>query len=287
MKPDSEILSAIRESVGRAASAYGDYMRHFQNPKASEYSDEQKDNVAWFLNSAFLNLRLFLEVKAVPHMLLTVAADHSSAEEDFMKAQRDPWGEEPSSFWANRLQQYLRAMDVTFGATAISTVTRDLVGILRNAQYSLTDKVFPAPPKDEREVHARMEAILRCVFQDLRHEPTIGKPIKNFKPDTGLPSIKMLIEYKFVATPQDVAPVSDQVLADTRAYVDKDWDHFVLVVYETRRLRSERVWNDHLRSCDIGDNTQIVVLCGEEPVGGVEKIDSASREGGHNASPAL
>jgi hypothetical protein len=32
-----------------------------------------------------------------------------------------------------------------------------------------------------------MEAILRCVFKDLKHKPPIGKAIKNFEPDTGLP----------------------------------------------------------------------------------------------------
>jgi hypothetical protein len=256
-------------------------MSHFQDPRADEYCDEQKDLVAWFLNGAFLELRLLLEEKGLPQTLQLVAVDHQKAQEDFMKGDPNHWGLEPSSFWVNRLRQHVRAVDTSLGISAQSMVTRDLVEILRNAEYSITDtKCFSSRPQCERQVQDRMEAILKCVFRDLKREPLIGKPIKNFKPDTGLPSTRTLIEYKFVATTQDIARVADEVLADTRAYVSEDWDQFVFVVYETRRLRPEHAWNDHLRSCGVGDNTQIVVIHGEEPTGAVEKRETAPLEDG-------
>ena len=98
-----------------------------------------------------------------------------------------PWGD-AYSYWAGCLRNYLRAVDTTFGSPSASTVTKDLLDILRESQYSFTDsKCFPALPANETDVHRRLEAVLRCVFQDLRHKPPIGKPIKNFEPDTGLP----------------------------------------------------------------------------------------------------
>ena len=165
-----------------------------------------------------------------------------------------------------RLSQYVRAVDTTFGTMASTTVTKDLIDILRNAVYSITNaSYFVSQPANESEVHNRFEAVLRCVFPDLRHKPPIGKPIKNFVPDTGLPSIQTLIEYKYVANQEDVTRVVDEVLADTRGYVSPQWDKFVYVTYETRRLKPESQWRESLSASGVGDSTQILVISGEEP----------------------
>lgn len=147
-----------------------------------------------------------------------------------------------------------------------STVTRQVVDILRATIYSIIDpKCFASPPSNEDQVHSRIEAILRSVFPNLRHKPTVAKPIKNFEPDTGLPSVETLIEYKFISTQADVKRVADEVLADTRGYVSKDWSQFVYVIYETKRLRSQVEWKELLRSSGVDESAQILVICGEEP----------------------
>jgi hypothetical protein len=215
MKPMSDILSAIRESLNEAESAYNNYYSAF-GPRNASYRDEQEEIVVHFLERAFLQLRLVLEAQQLPQLLALVVADHEEAKQDLMKSMMRPWGE-PDSFWVVRLVQYVRAIDGTFGTATPSTVTRDLVDILRASVYSVTDaECFAKPPSREADVHVRVEAVLRCVFPNLRHKPPIGKPIKNFEPDTGLPSVRTLIEYKFVATKDDVKRVAEEVLADTR-----------------------------------------------------------------------
>ena len=111
----------------------------------------------------------------------------------------------------------------------------------------------------------RTEAVLRCIFPDLRTKPPVPKPIKNFEPDTGLPSIRALIEYKFVENEQDAKRVSGEILADTRGYVSKDWDSFIYVVYETRRIKRENEWQELMRESGVGENTKVIVISGEEP----------------------
>src|SRR5258708_36219834 len=102
-------------------------------------------------------------------MLQTLTADHKEAKGNFVKAEMDPWGE-PHSFWAGRLRQYVKAVDTTFGTAAPTTVTKNLIDILRATVYSITDvRCFSSPPKDELGVHVRIEAVLRCVFPGLRH----------------------------------------------------------------------------------------------------------------------
>lgn len=212
-----------------------------------------------------MELKLFLEAKGIQQTLMAVDSDHQRAMKEFMKSESTSWSE-PYSYWARRLRQYLRAVDSTFGTASPSTVTKQLVEILNATIYSITGKkCFSLPPRDESEVHIRIEAVLRSVFPDLRHKPAIAKAIKNFEPDTGLPSVRTLIEYKFVDSQADVKRVADEVLADTRGYASTDWDQFVFVIYETRRLKSVVQWKELLSSSGADERTEILVICGEEP----------------------
>lgn len=150
------------------------------------------------------------------------------------------------------------------GPSAWSVGDRLAVGKDCATQYSITDtKCFQSAPSREEEVHVRVEAVLRCVFSDVRTKPPIAKPIKNFVPDTGIPSLSTLIEYKFISTNEEAKRVAEEVLADTRGYVSRDWNKFIYVMYETRRIRSEREWNDLLKSCGAAENTKAMVISGE------------------------
>ncbi|HZX49395.1 MAG TPA: hypothetical protein VFF47_09290 [Nitrospirota bacterium] len=127
-----------------------------------------------------------------------------------------------------------------------------------------TDKVlFRTTPENEKDVHLRIEGILKCVFPDLKHKPVITKQIKNFEPDTGISSIETLIEYKFLSRREDVATIADQVLADTRGYTSREWKRFLYVIYERNRFKPEKEWNQLLRQSGVPENTTVVVLCSE------------------------
>src|SRR5260221_427705 len=147
-----------------------------------------------------------------------------------------------------------------------TTVSKDFIDIHRATQYSITDeKCFPSPPANENEVHARIEAVLRCVFPDLLHKPPIAKQIKNFQPDTGLPSIHTLIEYKFMADAGEEKRIAEEVLADTRGYVSEEWTKFIYVIYETKRIKPESHWKQLLRTSGLESNTEVIVISGEPP----------------------
>lgn len=75
----------------------------------------------------------------------------------------------------------------------------------------------------------------------------MSKPIKNFEPDTGLPSLKTLIEYKFISDKNDAKRVSDEIFADISGYASRDWDSLLFVIYETHRVIEEKKWKEHLR----------------------------------------
>jgi hypothetical protein len=234
------------------------------------------DTAAWSIESAFLKLLTATDVLNLTSFNALVMKDiqkaksAESAGEGFADSEMGP--EEPYSKWMGRFFQYLRAIETIGGTDIEHSVTKDLKEILRATQYPITDKkLFGDVPKSEDDVHRRIEGVLRCVFPDLKHKPQITKQIKNFEPDTGLPDIQTLIEYKFITKTSDVSIIADQILADTRGYHSFEWKYFVYVLYETNRFRPEREWNQMLKECGVPDNTSVIVLSGE-PVSGESGI---------------
>ncbi len=222
---------------------------------------------ASLINGAFLGTLTLCERLGLPMALARVEALYTEAQGDKMlKSEMGP--EDRYLIYPHKLYQELGALSAAWGLEDESVVSRDLIQILRGCAYSITDpQAFGALPSSEDDVHKRIEAVLRCVFPDLKRKPTLSKPLKNFEPDTGIPILRTLIEYKFIKDASAVAVVSDQILADTRGYTSADWDRFVYVVYETARFQPEEKWAAHLRQSGVGTASTVVVLSGTPPGG--------------------
>jgi hypothetical protein len=226
-----------------------------------EIDSAEKDVVSYYVERAFIETLVLLEAIGLPRAWESVQSLNEAAKKNYSETS---FFEEIFLTWSEKLGLYLNSIENALGDQKKRSISRDLVQVLRDTVYAITDtSCFSAPPADESEVHARIEAVLRCLFKDLRHKPPIAKPIKNFEPDTGLPSEHTLIEYKYASTETELKRISDEVLADTRGYVSKEWGSFIYVIYETKRLRKEEEWQEHLRECGVKDDTQIIVLPGE------------------------
>jgi hypothetical protein len=239
--------------------AYSDF-EHIQRGYDPEYVD-----VAYSVEIAFLKLLVACEalgLDSLKNLVLRDIEEAKASKGGFGKTSRGP--EEPYLQWMGRFSQFTRAIETLGGPEQGRSVTKDLTEILRASIYSITDlRVFGKVPTSEDEVHRRIEGVLKCIFPDLKHKPTLSKQIKNFEPDTGLPSLRTLIEYKFISRPDQVAQIAEQILADTRGYDSKDWSSFVYVIYEARRLRPEPEWIQLLRECGVPKTTTVIVLTGE------------------------
>jgi hypothetical protein len=188
-------LDTIAANISQADQAFDEFV-------AFNCEDEWSEgNAKWYLELAYGQLLTLAEALQLPLLRADIVRDLESANaEGLLTIERDPDSGEHAK-WAAPARRYVQIIQSTFAAEPARTVTKDLESILRAATYSITDsQVFGAPPQNERELHLRLEAVLKCVFPDLKHKPTLTKPIKNFEPDTGIPSIRTLIEYKFLAS---------------------------------------------------------------------------------------
>jgi len=100
---------------------------------------------------------------------------------------------------------------------------------------------------------------------DLLRKPPLSKPVTGFVPDTGIPSIGTLIEYKFLSQENQAGQIANEILADTRGYAETEWANIVFVIYETRRFKTIHEWRGLLKACGVPESIQVVVLYGEEP----------------------
>lgn len=232
---------------------------------ADEAFDDGED-VGWAIQSAFLRMRLLLEGLGLTEALKQLLQTEAEAKQNLRKSTFSPELGQPHLVWSTYLWRYVLAIETAYGESNGGTVTKDVIEILRQTLYSITDTgCFGTLPMNESDVHIRIEAVLRCVFPQLIHKPKITKQIKHFEPDTGIPSLRTLIEYKFISSVADARRISDEVLADTRGYVSKEWDRFIYVIYETKRIKPEQQWTQLLLTTGVDSNTTIIVLSGEQP----------------------
>lgn len=248
-------LDTLTERVSLADIAFD------RSRQGDPYGEE---NAEWHLQVGYTQLLVLLEGQELFRLRAEFVRDFSAARsEGLLRAETDQDGE-PHLKWGELLRRYAIALKETYVSEPSRTVTKDLESIIRATTYPLNDPdLFNAPPQDEPTLHKRIEGILRCIFTDLLSKPRLTKPIKHFEPDTGIPSIKTLIEYKYLSSPAQIGSIADEVLADTRGYNAREWTSFVYVIYETARIRPESEWRQLLRECGIDPRTTVVVLSGE------------------------
>jgi len=259
-------VTAVRSLIDSAercveAVEQGNYA---SSDDACEYSYSASRDIA----TAFTQIMMLTDALGLTQTYEQIGKEYKEAldrEQGLSSIWTDPYGE-VYLFAADPLRRFVASLEGVYGLKSLHVVSKAVVDVLRGTQYAITDRnCFAEPPASEADVHHRVEAVLKCIFPDLRHTPPVAKSVKNFKPDTGLPSMRTLVEYKFIQEKADIDRVADEILADTRGYKSRDWDCFIFLIYETRRLKSEREWNDLLRECGTALNTQAIVICGEAP----------------------
>lgn len=138
-----------------------------------------------------------------------------------------------------------------------------LLEVITNTEYYITEtNIFKNVPSSEKDVHVRIEGLLKCIYPDLQTKPRLSKPIKSFEPDTAIPSLKTLIEYKYITNRTEGKKILDQILADISGYQSDDYNNFIFVIYETHRLFPKGDWARVIENCKPQNQIEFVVMKG-------------------------
>jgi hypothetical protein len=256
----------IREAIEALHESFRSAERHFE----PHGNDTEADLLAeYYVELAFNQLLIILE-----H--LRFSENYKRVLEMLQKAQggdllKSSMGiDDPYLVWPHKLRMISDSVSKLYGEkTASKSDLIKLKGAIKATTYQLCDlAIYGRVPSCEADVHNRIEGILKCVFPDLRTKPTLAKPIKNFIPDSGIPSLKTLIEYKYITCESEAKRIADEILADASAYISQEWKTFLFVIYETKRVKSEADWSALLRACNLTEICDVIVISGsDEPMG--------------------
>jgi len=148
----------------------------------------------------------------------------------------------------------------------VGTDITPLLDVINNTEYYITNpRVFRDVPRSEDDIHVRIEGLLKCLYPDVITKPRMSKPIKSFEPDTGIPSLKTLIEYKYIKSADDGKNILDEILADIGGYQTDDYDTFVFVLYETYRVFPLSDWQTAIKESNPPNRIEIVLIKGVAP----------------------
>ena len=258
----SKSIESIRKLLSSASnSSLGNYYNIPVNDV-----DYYIEVTEYYVERAYSKTLVLLDLLGLDATYKYTYSLYKKAEKDgFGKEKKGPHDEEPYLVWISPLEAIVDSISEYYSlAEGETKVSRDLLAIIQESIYSITNKdVFQNAPQCEDDVHKRIEAILKCTFPDLLHKPRLAKPIKNFEPDTGLPSLKTLVEYKYISNKTEAKRIADEILADSRGYISNEWNIFIYVIYETHRVKPEKEWNQLIASCKISGNSKVIVLHGE------------------------
>lgn len=257
-------IKTINERMNSANHSFVNSYYNKQHINPALDFDEDKDIAGYYAESAFVAVLILLE-----H--LNLAEVYKNVSILFELAKKNGFTDsamgidEPYIVSIEKLRMIVDGISILYGlGDSTTSEMHEIKAIIKQALYVICDvALFKSQPKNEADVHDRIESILKCYFSDLKRKPSLTKPIKNFEPDTGIPSTKTLIEYKFVNSKKDAKLVVDQILADTNGYKSPQWKNLLFVIYETHRVLPEKDWKALLHQCELRDNYDIVVLPGD------------------------
>lgn len=274
-----QIYDSIRDAEWVLTQKWDLFDRYRRTDSADEDDweavAEAQQLIARPLEQAFKRSLVFLESRSLNETRRSVADlyERASQPPDHLW-EFDENELSPVLVHALELRTILDAVEVALQEPELEPLVRELHAVLTRTAYSISDQnAFGSPPSGETDVHNRIEAILKCFYPDCIHKPAVDTFLKNFEPDTGIPSLKTLIEYKFADKAQKARNQVDQLFADVVGYTSERYDRLIFVLYETGRFFSEEQWTQALeektaRLVEVGGVGKItaIVLPGVPPV---------------------
>lgn len=281
-------ISSIRSLAWRANSLAGEeFDRHMGIEAASYDADERNmDLVSDAIESAFLQLLTLTEALQLPSLYDSILATFKEASRVGLSKFEQFEDVSGWAYWSEPIQRFAEAIDSAFGSREQPTqaVNATLLSVIENLQTAITDKACFKAPKGEPEVHDRIEMVLKCFYTDLMRKPPLAKSVTGFVPDSGIPSLSTLLEYKYLSVESKARAIANEILADTRGYRSSEWNNIIFVIYETRRFKTIHEWRALLRECGVPDSIQVVLLHGEVPESDESSTSPKKKAQGASAS---
>ncbi len=118
-------------------------------------------------------------------------------------------------------------------------------------------------PTKEADIRRVMHSHLEAMFPDYSRTATVTKPLMSFHADGGVPSLRALIECKFVPSATSVSTAVHGLTEDLSGYGgSREWRHFYSVVYLTAPFATEGQFSRALGASGNAGNWTTILVTG-------------------------
>lgn len=229
------LVEAIQRDLDAAYDAvnkFDDLENHMsledhENPDDHRY-DHAKLMIGYHLEAAFRGIGALAERLGVP----SIEREATSLRSDRVyleKTSRPFEGDIHSDAYSKAHACFapLRAMS---NAKAITSH-----GVLRNIllKTGMIIQDSGIVPTTEAELRNAILKVCKYSFTDAMKEVGIPRILKHTKGDIGIPSLRTMVEFKFINSETELKSSLDGVYADMKGYKHHDWDTFYGVLYMT------------------------------------------------------
>ena len=101
----------------------------------------------------------------------------------------------------------------------------ELIQLLPNTATRLSLSIT-----NENDLDKLIEAFLIPLYPNINSNPALILPEGYRQPDSSIPSLNLLIEYKFINKKTDLRNIIDEIQADIRNYAQEPWQYLYVVI---------------------------------------------------------
>jgi hypothetical protein len=217
----------------------------------SETDELEDDDILTFnqltfkynIETAILKIKCALEFLKLDKLYDTFDKKINEFKGKYDKTEYIPYIDVITNPVIDLLQNYIDVICIQLNQDEIKESTKLEQVILLERILKGTPKIIKdhqLDPKNETIIKAEVYKHLIHVFPDTIKELSIFKSFKTFKPDLGIKSLKIAIEYKFADSIQDLKTCIDGIYTDLIGYDgSEDWTNFYAVIYQTDHFMTD------------------------------------------------
>ncbi len=177
-----------------------------------------------------------------------------------------PWIGEFYNPALNQLHSYLSALEPYLPDSSGEHIREYNRERLRKFLLSTPSIIRDAKiiPSKEKDVQDEVYRVMRYAFPDAERELTIKKTLKNCKPDFGVRSLGVAIEYKFVDSEQDLKTHLGGIYEDIHGYAgSSDWTSFIGIIYMTDAFCTPAQLESEIALSNVPDSWEVLAVTGK------------------------
>lgn len=226
----------------------------------SDEEVELNEELGFHIKKLYLDVGILAERLHLPLLCQKISKIFDEQRDTLTEAANvfDEYMECPSF---SEIRGIFNSIDVMIDGKDISSVAV-LHNILENTRKILIEAGIPTP-NSEKEIYDVVGKVLNYAFHDVISQYSLPRPLKHYKPEFAIKSVKSLVEYKFARNENDLKVKVDELYADTRAYVnDGGYSTFFAVIYCNDQYAHIEKIRREFQTSGVGPHWRIVLVHG-------------------------